>query len=120
MRMELINNLPFLTIAQYMDTQIVGIMQNQDTALTSIYIYDEIRTDAHRKEFLDCGAEWWWETNRLIPINIILGKRFSIFKTCLKTYNTKEFTIISGPNVCLRDMLNKRTKKRQIQLINKL
>jgi hypothetical protein len=118
--MEPINKLPFLTVAQCADTQIIGIIQNQDVALTSIYVYSELRTDAHKQEFISCGHEWWWETNRLIPINIILRERFSIFKYSLKTFNTKEFQIISGPSVSLRNMLNKRTKKRNIQLINRI
>lgn len=118
--LDLLEAYPFLTVATYGKMEYVGIIQNQDSNIISMYIYDEIKETELRTLFLEFGAEWWWETNRLIPINIILGKRFYPFKTCLKTFNIKDFEIKYGPSVCLKDIMQKRIKRKNIQLIRKV
>lgn len=110
---------PFLTLASYGKNEYLGIVQNQDANLISMYIYEEIKSQELRKDFLECGSEWWWETNRLIPINIILGKRFVPYRPALRTFNIKDFEIIAGPSVCLKDIIQKRVKRKNVQLIRK-
>ena len=110
---------PFLTVATYGKNEYLGIVQNQDGNLISMYIYDEIKEPELRRAFLEHGAEWWWETNRMIPINIILGRRFEPFHPCLRTFNIKDFEIVAGPSVCLKDIMQKRVKRKNVQLIRK-
>jgi hypothetical protein len=117
---ELLDEYPFLTIASYSNQEYLGIIQNQDSNLISMYVYEEIKTPELRSLFLECGAEWWWETNRLIPINIILGQRFLPFKHALRTFNIKDFEIQYGPSVCLRDIIQKRVKRKNVQLIRRV
>lgn len=111
---------PFLTVATYGKNEYLGIIQNQDANLISMYIYDEIKDSEMRRLFLKYGAEWWWETNRLIPINIILGSQFEPYYSCLRTFNIKDFDIVAGPSVCLRDIMKKRVKRKNVQLIRKV
>jgi hypothetical protein len=115
----LLDAYPFLTVAVYGKSEYLGIIQNQDGNLISMYVYEEIKTPELRKEFLLYGAEWWWETNRLIPINIILGQRFWPFRPALRSFNVKDFEIIHGPTVCLKDIMQKRIKRKNVQLIRK-
>lgn len=115
----LLDQYPFLTVAVYGKTEYLGIIQNQDANLISMYVYDEIKTAEDRAEFLVHGGEWWWETNRLIPINIIIGKQFAIFRPALRTFNIKDFEIKYGPTVCLKDIMQKRVKRKNVQLIKK-
>ena len=116
---ELLDEYPFLTVAVYGKNEYLGIIQNQDANLISMYVFEEIKSPELRKLFLEYGAEWWWETNRMIPINIILGKRFAPFKECLRTFNTKDFEIKYGPTVCLKDIMQKRVKRKNVQLIRR-
>ena len=115
----LLEEYPFLTVATYGKNEYLGIVQNQDGNLISMYIYDEIKSPELRRDFLDYGAEWWWETNRMIPINIILGPKFEVFCHCLRTFNMKDFEIIAGPCVCLKDIMQKRVKRKTVQLVRK-
>ena len=115
----LLDEYPFLTVATYGKNEYVGIIQNQDANLISMYVFEEIKSPGLRKLFLEHGAEWWWETNRLIPINIILGKRFHAFRPSLRTFNVKDFEIQYGPSVCLKDIMQKRVKRKNIQLVRK-
>ena len=115
----LLQTYPFLTVAIYGNQEYIGIIQNQDTNVISMYVYEDIKTTELKQLFLEYGEQWWWETNRLIPINIILGQRFHPFKPALKTFNTKDFEIKYGPTVCLKDIMQKRIKRKNIQLIRR-
>jgi hypothetical protein len=116
---ELLEEFPFLTVAVYGKNEYLGIIQNQDGNLISMYVLEEIKTPELRKLFLEYGGEWWWETNRMIPINIILGPRFRVFKESLRTFNIKDFEIKYGPSVCLKDIMQKRVKRKNVQLVKK-
>jgi hypothetical protein len=116
---ELLDEYPFLTVAIYGKTEYLGIIQNQDANLISMYVYEEIKLVDDRVLFLEYGAEWWWETNRMIPINIIIGKPFAIFRPSLRTFNIKDFEIKYGPTVCLKNIMQKRVKRKNVTLIKK-
>ena len=117
---EFLDKFPFITIARVVEDEFVGIVQNRDAHVTSFYDYNMLRTTEMKKTFLELGDTWWWESNRQIPINIFLKQDFSIFRSILKTFISKEFKIINGPCVSLNELSNKRSKRRSIQLVRKL
>jgi len=69
-----------------------------------------------KKHFLILGEEWWWGSNRQIPINIFLKDRWKLFKPTL--FVNKDFELVAGPSVSLQDIITKRIKRRQISLYN--
>lgn len=108
---------PFLTIVRYLKTEYIGIVQNADHLFINIYILDENFNTEMKKEFLECGEIYWWESNRSIPINLFLPEQFKKFRHCLKVFSTKEAEVVQGPVVNLRDMMDRRIKRRTITLI---
>jgi len=108
---------PFLTIITYLGREYIGIMQNSDGQFVSIYLLDHSFTHEIKREFLLCGETWWWESNRTIPINLFLRERFKRFKPCLKTFARKETNIVEGPIVNMLNLINKKLKRRTIQLV---
>ena len=66
------------------------------------------------------GDVWWWESNRLIPINIFLRKEVEQFKYCIMTMNSKDVKVSVGPTVNLNNMSIKRVKRKNVQLIKKI
>lgn len=108
---------PFLTIIRHLDTEYLGIVQNADQTFIHLYVMDNTFTDKMKIEFLSCGETWWWESNRQIPINMFVRDRFVIFKKYLRIFAMKETEILQGPVVNLREMINKRVKRRTIQLV---
>lgn len=110
---------PFLTHGIYVDTEYLGIVGNSDSQILSMYVYGDLPTDELKRLFLELGEEWWWETNRQLPINIALKPRWQVFRPFLKTFITKDFQIQAGPCVSLDDLTAKRIKRRQIQLVKK-
>jgi hypothetical protein len=111
---------PFLTYGKYLEQEYLGIIQNADNHLISMYVYSNIFDEPLRKKFLECGEIWWWESNRQLPINIFLKKKFEVFRPYLKTFIRKDFEIVFGPVVSLQEVITKRIKRRTIQLVKKI
>ena len=84
-----------------------------------IYGYGSLRSTEEKTYFLKLADTWWWESNRLIPINVFLKIDWP-FKFAVKTMNSKDVDIKFGPHVSLRDISPKRTKRRSITLVRKL
>lgn len=114
----LLEEFPFLTVIEYAGNEYLGIMQNIDNQIATMYVYDRIQTDNERKDFLRLGDEWWWETNRKLPINIALLNRWP-FSYTSQSFNIKQMEVVAGPEVRLSDSITKRIKRRNISLIKK-
>jgi hypothetical protein len=116
---NLLEDFPFLTLVAYGGNEYVGIIQNVDHQLASMYNFETIKSLDDKKEFLDLGEEWWWGTNRLIPINIIFKSRWEKYRPTLISFSLKDFTVIHGPVVSLSNIVQRRSKRRNIQLVRK-
>ncbi len=110
---------PFLSLIRKGDLEYVGIVQNQDNQVTSFYDYSRIMLPGDKLKFLRLGMQWWWESNRKIPINIFLKKDFQYFRSTIVTLSTKDIKIVHGPVVRLDDISKKRIKRRTIQLMRR-
>lgn len=117
---KLSENHPFITICSYSSQDYVGIIQNRDDTVTTMYDYGAIVEPELRAKFLELGDIWWWESNRSIPINIFLKEEWMIFKPYIKTFNNKGLEIIHGPIVCMTDFTKKRSKRRSITLVKRM
>ena len=108
---------PFITVITYGSHEYVGIVINQDTSITSFYDYNILKGEDHKKQFLEMGEIWWWESNRMIPINIFLKAEMEIFRYAIKNFTTKDVNILMGPVVNLHNIMLKRVKRRSVQLV---
>ena len=117
---KLLENFPFLTLVSYGGNEYVGIMQNQDSQMASMYCFDNIKNDKDKEEFIELGEEWWWGTNRMIPINIIFKSQWSKYRSSLVTFSLKDFQVVHGPTISLSNICQKRIKRRNIQLVRKV
>ena len=117
---ELLKKYPFLTYLVYGGNDYIGVIQNLDEVITTIYDYGALRTVEQKQQFLELAETWWWESNRLIPINVFLKAEWVPFRTVVKTMNSKDVSIKFGPQVSLKEIAAKRSKRRSITLVRKL
>jgi hypothetical protein len=117
---QLLDQYPYLTLLTYGGNEYLGIIQNADEQITTIYDYASLKTAEQKTLFLSLGDTWWWESNRIIPINVFLKAEWSGFKFCVKTMNSKDVEIKVGPQVSLKEMSMKRSKRRSITLVRKV
>ena len=117
---KLSDQYPFITLCVYASTEYVGIVQNQDVAITTIYDFGSIHDPVLKQRFLELAYIWWWESNRSIPINIFLKKDWDLFKPCLRTFTNKDLEILHGPICSLTDIALKKGKRKSITLVRRM
>lgn len=113
------NNFEFLTGIRYGNNEYVGIVVNQDSQLFTFYDVDAIPSTDAKKQFLQLGETWWWESNRQIPIDVFLHKEMKPFGDCIKTFANKDVEILFGTVTSMQNLIKKRIKRRSIQLVRK-
>ena len=119
LRKEIEENYPFISVVTYGGQEYVGIIVNQDQFVTSMLIYSKLRSMEEKKLLLELGDTWWWESNRMIPINIFLRNEIDLIKYCQMSMNSKDVKIVLGPTVNLGNLSVKRVKRKNVQLVRK-
>jgi|TARA_R110002124_G_scaffold141573_3_gene306131 hypothetical protein len=119
LRKDIEEKFPFLSVVTYGGNEYIGIINNQDAFITSMYIYTNLRSDVDKAKFVELGEDWWWESNRMIPINIFLNKDMEQFKYIMMTMNSKDVKVTLGPTVNLNKLSVKRVKRKSVQLLKK-
>ena len=110
---------PFLSVVAYGGNEYVGIIVNQDVTVTTMYLYTKLKTPEHKELMIELGEIWWWESNRMIPINIFLRKEINDINYSLMTMNTKDVKVIVGPCVNLNNLTIKRIERKSVQVMRK-
>ena len=87
------NELEFLTGISYCGQEYLGIVVNHDNSIITFYDVDAMPTIQVKKEFLELGEVWWWESNRQIPIDVFLHYEMRTFRPYLKTFTYKDVEI---------------------------
>jgi hypothetical protein len=117
---QLAEKYPFITLCVYATTEYLGIIQNQDETITTIYDFGSIQDLEVKRRFLELANIWWWESNRSIPINIFLKTEWDPFKVYLRTFVNKDLEILHGPVCSLTEMSRKKSKRRSITLVRRM
>lgn len=116
---QLTEKYPFMTLCVYAGTEYVGIVQNRDDLVTTIYDFGNIQETDLKHLFLELANVWWWESNRSIPINIFLRTEWEPFRFYRRTFSNKDLTIVCGPACSLVDLARKKIKKKSITLVKR-
>ena len=117
---QLAEKYPFITLCVYATTEYLGIIQNQDETITTIYDFGSIQDLDTKKKFLELANVWWWESNRSIPINIFLKTEWDPFKAYTRTFVNKDLEILHGPVCSLSEMARKKSKRKSITLVRRM
>ena len=116
---KLADKYPFITLCIYASNEYVGIVQNRDDTITTIYDFGAVQDPEQKRQYIELANTWWWESNRQIPINIFLRREIEPFRYCIKTFNSKDVRILLGPVVNLLNLSVRRIKRKSVQLVRK-
>ena len=117
---KIVEKYPFLSICRYAENEHVGIIQNQDSAVTTMYDFGAIVNEELKVKFLELGEIWWWESNHMIPINLFLKGEWAVFKPYLRTFNNKNLDVLHGQVTSLSELAAKRKKRKSITLVKRV
>lgn len=117
---KLTEKYPFITLCLYANQEYVGVVQNRDDTVTTIYDFGTVLDQADKLLFLELASTWWWESNRSIPINIFLRHEWDPFRGTLRTFANKDLEILHGPVCSLMDIARKKSKRKSITLVRRI
>ena len=117
---KLADKYPFITLCIYASNEYVGIVQNRDDTITTIYDFGAIQDLEQKRQYIELANTWWWESNRSIPINIFLRGEWSVFRPTLRTFANKDLEILHGPVCSLNDIARKKSKRKSITLVRRV
>jgi len=117
---KLADKYPFITLCMYASNEYVGIVQNRDDAITTVYDFGAVMDQDSKRRFIDLANTWWWESNRSIPINIFLRGEWDPFRPTLRTFANKDLEILHGPICSLNDIARKKSKRKSITLVRRV
>lgn len=117
---KLTEKYPFISLCMYANSEYVGVIQNKDDVVTTIYDFGAVVDQSDKMIYLEMASIWWWESNRSIPINIFLRKDWEPFRYTLRTFVNKDLEILHGPACSLLDIARKKSKRKSIMLVRRL
>lgn len=119
LRNEIESKFPYISVVEYGGQEYVGVINNQDNSVTSVYIYTNLRSEEQKKQFIDVCETWWWESNRMIPIGIFMREEMKQFRDVVMIMSSKDVRVLIGPCTNLNKLAVKRTKRKSVQLVRK-
>jgi hypothetical protein len=117
---KLTEKYPFITLCVYAGNEYIGVVQNQDSLVTTLYDFGALHNSDQKQKFLELANIWWWESNRSIPINIFLRHDWEEFRFSLRTFINKDLEILHGPVCNLNDIAKKKAKRKSITLVRRV
>jgi len=117
---KLTEKYPFITLCVYANAEYVGVVQNRDDVVTTIYDFGAVTDQESKLMFLELANTWWWESNRSIPINVFLRKDWAQFRYTLRTFVNKDLEILHGPACSLLDIVRRKGKRKSITLVRRI
>ena len=117
---QLTDKYPFMSLCVYAGVEYVGIVQNRDENITTIYDFGHIQDVDLKHLFLELANVWWWESNRSVPINIFLKTEWKPFRFYRRTFVNKDLDILCGPICSLNDLTRRKSKRKSITLVRRV
>ena len=117
---QLTEKYPFMSLCVYAGVEYVGIVQNRDENITTIYDFGNIQDVNLKHLFLELANVWWWESNRSVPINIFLKTDWEPFRNYRRTFVNKDLDILCGPVCSLNDLTRRKSKRKSITLVRRI
>ena len=117
---KLTEKYPFITLCVYANLEYIGVVQNRDDIVTTIYDFGAVTNQDSKVLFLELANTWWWESNRSIPINVFLRGDWNQFRYTLRTFVNKDLEILHGPACSLLDIVRRKGNRKSITLVRRL
>lgn len=113
--MNVHNTYPFVTIVHHGGNTYYGIIKIKSKQYTTLYCFNNMNT-IEQETLLELANNWWWQSNRLIPISLFFREEMEDYEEYTIRFDTSSITEISGPQVSFNNFPAKRIKRRNVAL----
>lgn len=99
-KQKLLERFPFIAVVASTSNQnlpeTIGIVLGSNKNTITILDISRI-TDAKKfSHFLNICQDWWWYSNRNIPVNLYYPNEIEEFMVHVKHYSSKSYAVITG------------------------
>lgn len=105
----------YITVLDHNENTYIGIIKIKSTKYTTLYCLD-LMSKKEREEILQLAEDWWFQSNRMIPVCLFFQEEMEKFENYTKRFDTPQIKFISGPQTSLSDLPQKRIKRRNVAL----
>lgn len=109
---------PFVTVLQNDGVTYIGIIKIKSKQYTTLYCFDKMDTSL-QQELMEIAQNWWWQSNRLIPVCLFFQEEMEKFEDYTQRFDTNSVNFVCGPVISLSDLPTKRIKRRNVALKKK-
>ena len=109
---------PFITVLECDGVQYIGVLKIKSKQYITLYCFNNM-SEVRQKELIDLAQQWWWQSNRAIPISLFMREEMEDYEKYTLRFNTDACTNIQGPLISLSELPTKRIKRRNIALKRK-
>lgn len=106
---------PFITVIEHNERIYYGIIKIKSKQYISLYCFQEMSA-VDQEALFGLGKQWWWQSNRMIPISLYMQGEMDKYEKYVKRFNTDSVKLITGPLISLSDLPTKRVKRRNLAL----
>ncbi len=109
---------PFITVVQCDGKTFIGIIKIKSKQYTTLYCFEDM-DEPMQDELLGIAHDWWWQSNRSIPVCLFFQEEMEKFEPYTQRFDTPAVNFVCGPVVSLSDLPQKRIKRRNVALKKK-
>lgn len=114
------DKLPFIsTITLINGTVLKGMVINDDKTMISFYDILQIKDEEELYSFIETCLDWWWYSNKRIPINIFYPEAMSHYYDILRHHSKKGIADVKGHTVSLETILEQSKPYRKTVIVGK-
>lgn len=106
---------PFITVIKVNDQEFIGVIKIKSKQYTTIYSFD-LMSESLQDELLTLAHDWWWQSNRSIPVCLFFQEEMEKFEPYTQRFDTSLVNFVHGPVISLSDLPTKRIKRRNVSL----
>ncbi len=110
--------LPFITVLTCNGEQYIGVLKIKSKQYITLYCFNNM-PEVDKNELIALAQQWWWQSNRAIPISLFMREEMEVYEKYTVRFNTDLCSNIKGPLISLSELPTKRIKRRNIALKRK-
>ncbi|AXC39228.1 UNVERIFIED_ORG: hypothetical protein [Escherichia phage CMSTMSU] len=78
---------PFITVVQCDGKTFIGIIKIKSKQYTTLYCFDDM-DEPMQDELLGIAHDWWWQSNRSIPVCLFFQEEMEKFEPYTQRFDT--------------------------------
>lgn len=114
------SDFPFLAMIEFADETHIGIVLNKDKHSITFIDFNKIHSSEKLKKIINIGMNWWWYSNRAIPLNLFYYEDVLPYMQHVTSLPAKTSEVLCGHVCSLETLIDRKyyRKNKTLTIIN--